>query len=383
MSVGEILTNAYIDANVLLLFTLIVWFAIRLTLRATGLSPSQSTQQRLLRLGFLTALLAPVAAYLLAQTPLLGAASPLSSISLSDYVISQYIQGRLALDSSQLDALLSARRELARNVGATAGQIGTSATILFAIGLLVFGSALLRSILMLHRIVGDCHAWRRIGSLHLVLSDSIAAPFATRSLRRKYIVLPTAMLCSRDDLRFAIAHEAQHLRSGDVGWEIFFQALKPLFFWNPAYHLWNAQARRLRELACDQSVVSRKRFEVRAYCDFLLRVTARCRRASRPALLATAAVPVAAFGLSLLRRRAGLVLRQRVLSLLDGTEAGERPSVFHGAGLLLVTIVLLAAFGIQQHAEMSAQELQLSTIVNHERFMKIRSEPGYNLVMAY
>ena len=383
MSLGEALVNAYFDANILLLVSLALWFATRLGLGAAGLAPSQSLLQRLLRLAFLTALLSPLATYLLSQTALLGATSPLSAVSLSDYVISQYIQGRLALDSSQLESLLSARRGLAGNFGFDSGHLSAAVTGLLAFGALVFGLGLLRSVARLRRAVIGCHSWRRIGSLHLLLSDDIAVPFAARTLRRRVIVVPTAMLCSRDDLRFAIAHEGQHLRSGDVAWEILLEGLKPLFFWNPAFHVWKSQDGRLRELACDRRVASRRGVEAAAYCDFLLRISERCRRSRSPAPLATSAVPMAALGLPIFRRRAGLMLRQRILALLDSREAYDRAPVGRAACLALVAVVLFVALGIRQPVALSPQALQFSTIVNHGRFIENRSDPGYNLVMAY
>ena len=215
------------------------------------------------------------------------------------------------------------------------------------------------------------------------MSDSLAVPFATRSLRRKYIVLPSGMLCDPGELRYAVAHEGQHLRNGDMVWEIILQGLKPLFFWNPAFWIWKAQADRLRELACDQTVVTRRGFNADDYCRFLLRVGQRCRRAAgseRPTAPATA---LASVGLSVFRKRARPVLRQRVLALLDGKARRDRARVFLGASLFLFSLVAVTAMGLQQPATVSMDRLQLKTIVNLERMAEITSEPGYNLVMAY
>ena len=77
------------------------------------------------------------------------------------------------------------------------------------------------------------------------------------------------------------------------------------------------------------------------------------------------------------------MLRQRILALLDSREAYDRAPVGRAACLALVAVVLFVALGIRQPVALSPQALQFSTIVNHGRFIENRSDPGYNLVMAY
>lgn len=383
MNIFELLTYAYIDVNLLLAIALGAWLALGLGLKASGLSSEHASRQRLLRLGFLAALFTPFAAHALAWSPLREAGALLSSLSLSDYVIIQYFEGRIALDSSEIEALVGARQRLADGLGFSGGELGRALTLVLAVGALVCGLDLLRSLLRLRRTLAGCHAWRRCGRLRLVLSDEIAVPFATRGLRAGYIVLPTAMLCDRSALRFAIAHEAQHLRNGDVLWEFLLEALKPLFFWNPAFAIWKAQGQRLRELACDEAVLRHKRFEARDYGGFLIRVSQQARRAPQAAALATPAIVSRPRGLSPFGRRPERILRERVLALLEGSRARPRASVVSVAGPILTAVVVLAAIWIQQPPSVSADRLHLSTIANQMRLIEIRKEPGYNLVMAY
>lgn len=383
MSALELLTGAYIDANLLLAVALGLWLAIRAALTATGLSSTASSEQRLLRLGLAAALLTPLAVGALAQTAPLRGEDLLPALSLSDFLISQYLQGRLALESSALDALIGARERLAGSLWSADGGVASAAALALAAGAALAVLRLLHHVVRLRRSLAACHRWRRIGRLELLLSDRVAVPFATRSLRRKVIVVPSAMLCHADELRFAIAHEAQHLRNGDVVWEMLLQGLKPLFFWNPAFWIWKAQADRLRELACDRTVVQRKRFDVEAYCDVLLRTAERCRRLADGGRPTAPATPLAPVGGLIFGRRARQALRQRVLSLLDPRPARDRRAVHRCCGLALVGPLAVTALWLQPPATVSADRLHLSTIVNLERMAAIRSEPGYNLVMAY
>ncbi len=70
----------------------------------------------------------------------------------------------------------------------------------------------------------------------------------------------------RDEYTYGVlAHEFQHLRQGDIEWEILLEALKPIFFLNPAFHAWKRQVEKLRELSCDSQVLTRGRIGV---CDY-------------------------------------------------------------------------------------------------------------------
>ena len=301
-------------------------------------------------------------------------------MSLTDYVIAQYLQGRLGLGPSEVEALVTLRQRLGSSLGAADAWPGAVAVLALGLGFLGLGARFLSRVLALRRVLAQCHRWRRSGGLHLLLSDSVAVPFATRSLGRRYIVLPAAMLCDRRDLAFAVAHEGRHLRNGDVEWEILLEGLTPLLFWNPAFLIWKAQARRLRELACDRSVLARRPAAVRDYCEFLLRVGGRGARAARPAL---PAAPLAPLGRGVLGRRTGLTLRQRVVALLDLCERRQRRSLSLCCGCLLAAAVLLSAVWVRQPAAVSTERLHLATIVILERMTENRPERGYNLVMGY
>ena len=145
-----------------------------------------------------------------------------------------------------------------------------------ALGFSWFVVRLLRNAAHVRRLIRTGYLWRRYYGLDILLTDQSDVPFSTRGLRRRYILLPSVLLSESDDLRIAVAHEIQHIRQGDLGWEIFLECLRPVFFWNPALLFFKREVETLRELACDQQVIMRHHIGIEAYCGCLLRV---CRNA--------------------------------------------------------------------------------------------------------
>ncbi|MEP5761827.1 MAG: M56 family metallopeptidase, partial [Litoreibacter sp.] len=209
--------------------------------------------------------------------------------------------------------------------------------------------------------------WRSIGRVQLRLTDATHVPFSTRGLREHYIIIPSELLSQSDDLRIAVAHELQHIRQRDLAWEIALEIARPFFFWNPALGFWKSEVERLRELACDQQVLVRRGYDVREYCECLLRV---CRNTIRDDHSAQITVPTVTFGqVDASRRglRSARFLKYRVSSMLDGA-ARFRDGVW---GLVLVAplafSVAYGAISIQRSSDWSQDRLMLSAIVNLER----------------
>jgi TonB family protein len=76
---------------------------------------------------------------------------------------------------------------------------------------------------------------------------------------RSRIVLPVDFRerYTRGERRLVLAHEAAHLRAGDIHAQAFATALRCLFWFNPLVHLAAAQFRFDQELACDAAVLGR------------------------------------------------------------------------------------------------------------------------------
>lgn len=377
------LAQAYLEANVLLALALAAWLVVGTTLRLGGLPISRPAQLGLLRLSLLTAVLAPPLLLALRNALFVAGEAPPFSITPSDYLIAAYLAGRTGLTPADLATIAGAGQRLYSLPSQLNAVLLGTLPLFLAGGVLYQGFRLLRNLAAIRHVLGDAHTWHRSGRLHLVFSDRVAVPFATRSLRRRYVVLPSRLLGCPSDLRIATAHEIQHIRNGDVEWAFLLEGLKLLFFWNPAFVIWKAAAERLTELACDRRVVTRTRSTVADYCDCLLRASRHRTEAARQTRSPGPLRPLGATGLLPVGRPADSFLRRRVLALLDGTARPERRIVARCAAFCLVGLIGLTAVSIQPRAAPSALGLHLSTLVNLERLTQRKGERGYNLVMSY
>ena len=379
MTTASALFDAYVDINLLLVLACGFSAALGAGLGALRLGHLVSVQLRLMRLGFLAVLIGPLA---IALGPVWAPMVPAASVNLSDFVVAQYLHGRFTMSPAALEGVLGWRDTLHRAfLGAGTPDV-TALMLALLAGAALFFARLAVSMVKLYAMIGASYHWRCFGRLELRLSDTVLVPFSTRGLRARYVVVPSSMLASGDDLRIALGHELQHLRQRDVEWEIGLEMLKPLFFWNPAFHLWKRRMERLRELACDRQVVTRRGYRVADYCQCLLRV---CGSSLHRGRLFAVDAPVVALVRTenrLFAQRSAQLLRDRMVTLIEG-RAERNPAVF--IALLtgpLVGLMLLAAIAIQKPGDWSQDRIMLSTIINLERLQALNrtstlSQPGF------
>ncbi len=367
--------DAYVNANVLLACAFVLWMLVRLFLDAAGLKRAFSTQLTLLNGLFLTVALGPIFVALYGGARQIGLIAPEVSVNLADFVLAQYLNGSFEMRPTEFEKLMSLRQTLTQTLTAPGSGVGQVIFGLLLAGHLALTIRFARNALRLRRLIRESYPWRRFGWLHIRLTDAAHVPFSTRGLRNHYIVIPSAMLSDKADLQMAMAHEFQHLRNGDVAWEIGLETLRLFFFWNPFFLLWKRKVDQLRELACDQQVLARRHFDVRAYSECLLRV---CRNSLRKGNVAQIAMPSVAFvhsGAELLNAGPVGFLRYRVISLMlfSPPRHGRRSSY-----LLLLPLLAVTAIGsvaIQRQGDWSHDRLMLATIVNLER-LDIRNNFG-------
>ena len=223
----------------------------------------------------------------------------------------------------------------------------------------------------LWRIVSNSYAWRTFGRVRICLSDRTLVPFSTRGLRSYFVVIPSHMLGEADELKVAIAHELQHIRQGDLEWEVVLEALKPVFFLNPAYRAWKRQVERLRELYCDHQVLQHGRIDVRSYCETLLSVCQKTLRRDRAFVLAVPKVTLVTADRSSLLDRKSSFLEHRIHSALDGKRMRHQRLVFGAIAIPLLTATTLTTLAIQSPGDWSHDRLMLSTVVNLDRLDEI------------
>lgn len=363
--------DAYINANILLVLGLGLWICTRWAMVRLRLDSTYLTQLRLLNGAFLAILACPfvVAGYFLGLKT--GIIPTHYAFNLSDMIVAQYLNGNVAMTPSEFETALSLRETLSDQIIAYKSPVIQA---LGALGAIMAASIMFRtarSVLNLRRIIKTSYPWRKIGRVELRLSDEVMVPFSTRGLKNRYIVIPSSMLAQSEDLKMALAHEFHHLRHSDIEWEIGLEAIKPLFFWNPAFHIWKRNVEHLRELACDQHILKRRNLDPKTYGECLLRV---CEASVRRDWSRTVMMPqVSLVGMErpLLRRKSDDFLKARVASLMASQTEQQASKLAAWMMLPLAALILFAGISIQKPSDWSHDRLMLSTIVNLERMEAI------------
>jgi hypothetical protein len=365
MDQTRIILGAYIDANILLMLALLLWLGTRHLLNLAGLRHAYRAHLRLLNLVFAAVLLSPFLT--LALTAAISRLLPGVSFNLADIAVAQYLNGSFTMKASEFEALLGLRAQFIENLLMSATPFWMGLRLVLLAGAGISALHLARNVWKLHRFLKSCYKWRRAGRVDLMLSDACTIPFSARGLWRFYIVIPSAMLTRPDQLRLVLAHEFQHLRDGDVSWEIGLELLRPLVFWNPGFALWKRQIETLRELSCDQELTRRHGFDTRAYATCLLEVCERSLRTRRRALAHLPTVALLAGESSSRKSSASQALTERITALIEARGKHASPFMHHLLILPFLLALVMGALAIGKPGDWSQDRLMLSTIVNLER----------------
>lgn len=370
MMAGEVLLDAFINANILICVAFALWFALRGVMWGVGLKHAYSTQIRLLNTVFLTVLSAPliVAGFNALQKT---GVTPAVKVNLSDIALSYYLKGGIAMKATDFEGLMQLRDTFLLNILAGAGLASKVLIVAFFVGLIIGLTRLVYSMFCLWRIVSGSYHWREIGRVKLRLSDRTLVPFSTRGLWSYYVVIPSHMLGQSDEMRVTLAHEFQHIRQGDLEWEIVLEALKPLFFLNPAYHAWKRQVEALREFNCDSQVLSKGRINAKVYCDTLLSICQKTLRRDRSFVIAVPKVTLVTADRSSLIKGKRSFLERRILSVLNLKRLPYERLLFAALAVPLFSAMALTSVAIQRPGDWSHDRLMLSTVVNLERLDEI------------
>ncbi|MEP1588692.1 MAG: M56 family metallopeptidase [Tateyamaria sp.] len=367
---GDALLDAFINANILFIVAFSLWRIARLGLDRTGLKHAYTTQLMLLNTVFLAILFSPflILGLTAVQNAILGQRI---NFTLSDMVVAYYLNGGFEMKASEFADMLVLRETFTADV-MRAGSWSTLAVIVvFVVGVVVGIVRLVFSMFCLHKIVSASYGWRELGRVKIRLSDRTLVPFSTRGLWSYYVVIPTSMLTNPEDLKVSIAHEFQHLRQGDLEWEILLEMLKPFFFLNPAYHAWKRQIENLRELSCDQQVLISGKITAKSYCNTLLSVCQQTLRRDRTFVIAVPKVTLVTADRSALRDGKMTFLEHRITTLFDARKLRHPKLAFAVVILPLMAAVMLTAMAIQSPGDWSHDRLMLSTVVNLERLDEI------------
>ncbi|PVB59816.1 M56 family metallopeptidase [Labrenzia sp. 011] len=370
--------DVYIDLNIILAVTALVWLTAKLVLARFGKRLTFTLQLGLLNGLFAIIVLSPaiVAAY---HTMLAADVLPVRlPVNLADYAVAHYLRGGIAIPAEDFQSLLGLRSRVSESILAMEPGFGKGVALFLIAGFACFGLRLTVNFVRLHRMLAGCHLWRRNGRVRLLLSDLAPVPFSARGPCHHYVVIPSDLLAAPEDLALVLRHEFQHLRQGDVTWEIALECLRPLLFWNPFYYVWKSEVEQLRELACDQKVAEDARVDPRSYCMCLLRAAQaglkkRQEQRTQDRSGGVASVALLEVHDRLLRRSPAQKLRRRVEALMEPDRLQPHRGILALAGLAMVSVIFLTALAIQKPADWSQDRLMLSAIVNLERLQIINT----------
>ncbi len=349
--------DVFLDLNVVLGLSALIWLAARSAMTRTSMRYGFVAQLRWLKALCVCVLVSPVLA--MGVLAIASLAWPGRPVALADIAVAAYLRGDIAMPAAQFETLLNTRERWLDHVLAGTSTVANCALIAMALIAAVLTLRVMRDAWAIRKAVTTSFLWRRSPKVDIRLSDRITVPFAVRGLHRRHVVLPSHLLNTPRELRFALAHEFQHIRANDVEWEIGFELLRPLLFWNPAYLVLKHQFDRLRELACDQSVVSRKGINATDYTTCLLEYCARSITLNNPRILHVALVN---------GTKAKHVLQQRVIALTEAQMTkSPLPAVFLGLILAFAMLLAIGSASVRQTQDWSHDRLMLSTVVNLER----------------
>lgn len=367
---ADAVLDAFIITNILIVVAFALWSAVRFGLRRVGLKHTYDTQLKLLNGIFLVIVFSPLLNMLFTTAQSAGIAKNVN-VNLSDLVVSHFLNGGFEMKATEFEHLILLRDTFTTNVVNLSGWMSWAIISAIAGGVIVGAFRLFYSMYCLHKIVSNSYPLRSVGRLRIRVSDRTLVPFSTRGLRNYHIVVPSHMLARSEDLRVSLAHEFQHLRQGDIEWEIVLEVLKPFFFLNPAFHAWKRHVEDLRELSCDHEVLNRGRIAVRTYCDTLLSVCQETLRRDHTFVMAVPKVTLVTADRSAARDGKVSFLEQRITSLLDGGMVQRPKLVFATIMLPMMAAVFMTALAIQSPGDWSQDRLMLSTVVNLERLDEI------------
>ncbi|NDR56735.1 M56 family metallopeptidase [Aliiruegeria sabulilitoris] len=354
---AEGILNAWIDANILLLVLVAAWLPLRRVLAQGWLGQALMGQARAMEWIFISVVVAPFLARLV-SSPAAG------QFNLSDLLVAQYLDGNVEMSATQFETLLGLRADLTDAFLLQQAPWAQGLLVLLLLGLLVSVARLGLAVLRLRRMLNRAHVWRRFGRLELLISDDANVPFSTCGLRRRFVVLPSDAVAHGQDLHFTLAHEFQHLRQADLLHEFAVEALRPFFFWNPAFHICSRQLRELREMACDQALTLRRPVELGGYCRSLIRA---CGRARADGALFIPVGPAVGFVDSRHGTALNSQLGRRIVALTGRTPSPLGQKTWKAIGLLLCALLALGAVLMRSPTGWSHDRIMLSTIVNLER----------------
>jgi membrane-bound lytic murein transglycosylase D len=335
-----------------------LWLCVRFCPRALGADPRRWVRIAVLWLAAAFAL--PVAAELGGRLPSASAAVVVWSRDLQRG--DAHPATSIALRGSDTAGPMVAVDLPNRWLFAAAAVVGSLVLVLFA-GLVLRARTLAR-------VCAALPVVRRQGRVRVCASDEFSAPFSARTPGVAYVVIPTALWADLDQVRMVLAHEAAHLRRGDLGIAFVLAALKRVFFWNPAAHAFERVLRLLQEMACDRAV--ERRFGSVRYGRCLVAVAALGRR---HVFQLTGAVHMARASHQDLERRLRMLFSKPANGTATSSATKSSAPRALAAGVTLVVTAVMAAVTFFATAAVADRRIDAAAV--KEMAARIEGQTGF------
>lgn len=365
----EFLLNAYIDANIMLVLIAFILLLGTGMLRFLGYHTAHRSHLKLVNGVLVSFLLLPVVLYVFQSFNTAGVPN------ISDVMLSLFLSGHIPVSAVEFNSVLGMREGIVESLSDPQTVLTTAALLCFA-GLVSFRIVLIaKNVIRLVQIIRKSYSVRSNGRIRVVSSDLINVPFTTRGIFNYYIVIPVEMLGNLTHSKVALGHEFQHIRQGDLEWELILELVSPLFFFNPAFSAIRQKIRLLREYTCDQEFLLKSGFDRRSYCKCLIEVARQnamnIRRSSRAQPFAIPLIEAS----SKLTKSRSTNLGKRIFAMSQ--RKGPRPPL--SLTLLLTGAlcgsVFVAALAVQHPNGWSHDRIMLSTVLNLERLEELNGPP--------
>lgn len=242
--------------------------------------------------------------------------------------------------------------------------IGLVIVLLFwAIGCLF----IIRDLITLFNITQKSYLIKKLGRVHILVSDTIQVPFSYWIPGRANVILPSSLIEQRENYKIAIAHEIQHHRQGDTRWVYVMWGLRLICIFNPIIHFWNRWITEIQEFACDEALVDRRKVESQAYARCLVQVAQSALNQKR--------VPVCATGLLLLVECNFLKRRIEKMLFKSSHKTGRSISVL--VGILITTVM-----GVTTYASNGLiQDRRLTLAQANAMATRTQTDTGFPLIV--
>ena len=180
----EHLLSAYIDTNIVLITVAVIWFVAKQIFARTSLRGAYQVQLHMLYGLVAMVALSPVLVAGIDAFQHWGLLASQDGLRLSDFLVSQYLSGNIALAPTEFESILVWRTEVTHQVASMASWL--SYVVLGGLigGFIIVVVRNARDTLYLLKMIRNSYVLHRIGRIDIRFTHETRVPFSTRGLFR-------------------------------------------------------------------------------------------------------------------------------------------------------------------------------------------------------